>query len=80
MGRISENEIWVPEPESKVSQTFSLSPGQVCTPPSGCGPCFVEVLVTSHADDTHFFDSSEEYCYPCLRGGWPRPRDKDLGA
>lgn len=40
MGKISENEIWMPEPESKVSQTFSLSPGQARTRQSGCGPCF----------------------------------------
>lgn len=39
MGRISENEIWMPEPESKVSRTFSSS-CQAHTPRSGCGPCF----------------------------------------
>jgi len=39
-----------------------------------------EVLVTSRAGGIHFFDSSEEYFYPSLRGGWSGPRDKDLGA
>lgn len=80
MGKISENEIWMPEPESKVSQTSSFSPGQTCAPQSGCSPCLdnpcgacpmAKFCIPHMLMVFIFVESPEECCYLCLWGQEP---------